>query len=983
MRKLLISLLLFISFNAYSQQTFGSREELNTYIFQDSDFEGVTDGFFLELNEDFKPELQDSFFTSIQSEVDINKILGYLKVMEQSNVSNDFEIDSLLFPVMDQLYANDGVNPVRLPLLICDIKFNHLNENRYNEFSNWSSTNPFPEITKSEIEIKEEIMMGFFADSLINNEIIFYWNDDTYISNKNRVIDELYIVIEGDSILIQKGQEYKLSDYYIGTLDSLNFSIKFDDNSIENKTNHVFLSNARQRSSCGQQFDFTDSSRPWSSLGGLCKWGVDTLHQNLTQMPYLYMKFSVLWGCDGPEILDKPYIIVSGWGPYTDKGIINDNQGWPSSIQEVHDSYNQEGFIQNLVDAGFDVIIVKFTPPNQSVLNNSILLERLINMVNDEKVSNGSFKENIISGYSAGAMCVRLTLQRMEKEHLNGSDEHHHSKLFVSFDGEHGGANVPLGLQHSVSHLEDYQHIGNTGWIQEYYKIYALHYILNAPLSKELLKYFHAETGTSSIQTMGQGPHPKRTAYLQYHDWNNHSKNTHNPGYPAFTRNISISNGTSQSDINFPVHDHYPFPTYEGKLIFDHSRSQRRWEASFLGNSSATPWVFKYEEKSWGQWDIEEEARVHQPLILDNAPGGTTFLSKVGQDDPNITFQVLRRMEKRATNIFTADADHVSYDALYTFTPTIFTHDIRNFDPSQTGGRLDYDMKEQGLMYQSLADANTQNIQFSSSYYGYPHLAHPQDHYTNYTPFDAVFAWDKVNTVHIQSGEVDFEPNGNNGRGKWNQLYSPIRGIIKNFIVEETDFFNAFIQNKKYGWNARSNYIYKADIVVRNKIFAGKDVTERTDFKPVEIQQNSDVTFTACKEILLNPGFHVQNGAHFHASVSNDVCGCLGSNMGVNEGGRTRDESAISKEVFSPNSRKIVDLTDIRIYPNPGRGSVKLEVHEEDIQEFSYLVYDLRGKKILQYNVKGNKTTLELPKGVYIVKIKTNNQWHTRKLIMY
>lgn len=994
MKKLIIGLLLLVCFNGESlgqdamkptEKDFKSKQELNNYIFQNSELDKITKGYFLDYIPDFERSDMSSFFGEIQREVKLEQLLAYLKIMEDTDVSNTFEIDSLLFPIMDRLYANNSISPIAIPLFICDVQFHHLNEETYSRFTHWGNNNPFPQLSENDLNYKHELMTGFFADSLRNQNIRLYWNEDTYFSNTERSIEKVHLIIDGELIHLERNRFYNLNDYYNGTLQSINISIQFDDGTIENKKNKVFFTNVQEKSDCAEQFGFTGNDRPWTSLGGLCKWGVDTLHNNASQdFPYLDMNFSVLWGCGGPKILDKPYIIVTGWGPYTDRNIINSNEGWPSSIQDAYTSFNQEGFIDNLVEAGYDVIIVKLHPPNQSILKNSILIERLIKMVNEEKFSNESYEENIISGYSAGAMCVRLTLQRMEKEHLDGTNEHHHSKLFVSYDGEHGGANVPLALQHIVVHLEDYQNMFNTGWFAESLRIYALHYILNAPLSKELLKYFHTETGTSSIQTMGQGSHPERIAYLQYHDWYNHSKNTHNPGYPAFTRNISISNGTSQSKINFPIHDHYPFPPQEGQLIFKHKRWQRKWEASFLGNSAATPWVFKYEEKSWGQWDIEQEARVHNPLILDNSPGGTTFLAGLGSSkDPNITFQVLKSMEKRATVAINGDADHIDYKALYTFTPTILTHDIRNFDPSLTGGRLDYDMKAEGLMYESLSDFNA-IPPLTSSYFGYPHLAHPQDHYTNYTPFDAVFAWDKVNTVHIQSGEAKYNQDGNDDRGKWEQIYSPIRGVIKNFIIYETDFFNAFIQNRRYGWNARSNYTYKANIVARNEIYAGENVTQRTDFNPAEIQQNADISFTACKSVNLKSGFHAQSGSIFHAKVNSDVCGCTYSNNGINTNGyRNYDPERDKTQEVLYRQEKDVNSMDIRLYPNPAREHVNLEIHEEGVEGFMYVVFDLHGKQILQKQINKNYTTLSLTKGVYILKIKINDQWYNRKLIMY
>src|SRR5690554_7232012 len=144
--------------------------------------------------------------------------------------------------------------------------------------------------------------------------------------------------------------------------------------------------------------------------------------------------------------------MVAGWGPFTDQPIINNAQGWPSSLIDFYWSINQNGYIDSLVGVGYDVILAKFYPPNVNVLKNVSALQHLITLVNEEKFSNGSYHENIVAGYSAGAMCVRLTLELMEWEHMQDPIyPHHHSKLFISFDGEHAGANIPLGIQHARS----------------------------------------------------------------------------------------------------------------------------------------------------------------------------------------------------------------------------------------------------------------------------------------------------------------------------------------------------------------------------------------------------------------------------------------------------------------------------------------------------------------------------------------------------
>jgi predicted metalloenzyme YecM len=101
-----------------------------------------------------------------------------------------------------------------------------------------------------------------------------------------------------------------------------------------------------------------------------------------------------------------------------------------------------------------------------------------------------------------------------------------------------------------------------------------------------------------------------------------------------------------------------------------------------------------------------------------------------------------------------------------------------------------------------------------------------------------------------------------------------------------------------------------------------------------------------------------------------------------NGSGNEEANNYMSKEVLSTAGNDKNDM-DIRLYPNPGREHVNLEIHNEDIQEFTYTVFDITGKQISNEQVNKNHTIISLSKGVYILKIKTKNQWHTRKLIMY
>jgi len=66
------------------------------------------------------------------------------------------------------------------------------------------------------------------------------------------------------------------------------------------------------------------------------------------------------------------------------------------------------------------------------------------------------------------------------------------------------------------------------------------------------------------------------------------------------------------------------------------------------------------------------------------------------------------------------------------------------------------------------------------------------------------------------------------------------------------------IQNKKYGYNANPNYEYKADVFSPHIIVIGNSVTQRTDFKGVEVHQNANLHCKAAEVVHIYKGFHAE-----------------------------------------------------------------------------------------------------------------------------
>ena len=75
---------------------------------------------------------------------------------------------------------------------------------------------------------------------------------------------------------------------------------------------------------------------------------------------------------------------------------------------------------------------------------NAMLLVELIKLINNSKVGD----ENIVIGPSMGGLISRYALNYMESQNID-----HDTRLYISFDTPHAGANVPIGFQHMFNFL--------------------------------------------------------------------------------------------------------------------------------------------------------------------------------------------------------------------------------------------------------------------------------------------------------------------------------------------------------------------------------------------------------------------------------------------------------------------------------------------------------------------------------------------------
>lgn len=79
-----------------------------------------------------------------------------------------------------------------------------------------------------------------------------------------------------------------------------------------------------------------------------------------------------------------------------------------------------------------------------------------------------------------------------------------------------------------------------------------------------------------------------------------------------------------------------------------------------------------------------------------------------------------------------------------------------------------------------------------------------------------------------------------------------------------------------------------------------------------------------------------------------------------------------------------IGLTTTRIYPNPTKGLLHLEISSEIIQEACYTVHDINGKLIIQNGSFQNNTDIDLsqnPAGIYILRVSIGTESKEWKVI--
>jgi hypothetical protein len=238
---------------------------------------------------------------------------------------------------------------------------------------------------------------------------------------------------------------------------------------------------------------------------------------------------------DGHTVITNPVVVVEGFD-------LDNTMNW----DELYQLLNQENLIETLRARGCDAVVLNFTEATDYVQKNSFVVVELIEQV---KALLDPYHDIALVGASMGALCGRYALAYMENH-----DIEHRVRTYVSFDGPHGGANIPLGVQYWLDLFSDLSE--DAAFLLSR---------LDTPAARQMLVYHH----TTPPGTTGESD-PLRASLL--------ADFAAVGDYPAGPRTVAVANGSGyQAGQGFSPGDQ--IIDYEFSNIF----------VSITGNAWAVP----------------------------------------------------------------------------------------------------------------------------------------------------------------------------------------------------------------------------------------------------------------------------------------------------------------------------------------------------------------------------------------------------------
>lgn len=226
-------------------------------------------------------------------------------------------------------------------------------------------------------------------------------------------------------------------------------------------------------------------------------------------------------------ILDKPIIILDGFDPGDSRKIGDIYAGLSFDGQNLGDILRNEGYDIVILNAPvYTSNGVVIDGGSDYIQRNAMVLIALIDKLNADKVGQ---EELVVFGPSMGGLISRYALSYMETNSMDSE-----TRLFISFDVPHNGANIPISLQYLINYFAS---VTGDPTAQE-----LIDKVLNSPAAKEMLvDHFSSHINSASppdqdpTKLLPMGAVGFRDVFQTEFDA---------LGFPSNVRNVAMINGS-------------------------------------------------------------------------------------------------------------------------------------------------------------------------------------------------------------------------------------------------------------------------------------------------------------------------------------------------------------------------------------------------------------------------------------------------------
>jgi hypothetical protein len=221
------------------------------------------------------------------------------------------------------------------------------------------------------------------------------------------------------------------------------------------------------------------------------------------------------------NVLKRPVVFIDGFDPTNSRNVQKIYEDY-INVQVTRNGNNQTLFGDYMLNQGYDFIILDFKHGNDLLERNAMTLVSLIERLN-QTYGSTMLQGITVIGPSMGSLVAQYALAYMEKNNIA-----HNVKTYISFDGCHQGANVPVGLQNYIEYFTKRGIFKKNKTIREG--------LYNGLAAKQMLA--HHASANSNFPT----PDALRTKFLQ----NLAAVNE----YPQLCRKVAVINGSNTGMLN-------------------------------------------------------------------------------------------------------------------------------------------------------------------------------------------------------------------------------------------------------------------------------------------------------------------------------------------------------------------------------------------------------------------------------------------------